>query len=70
MNLCSVSFSPFTIKTLSKESKFTPTLKIFFPKIEKNIKEFTRYLKLIGFLSDEENPDYDMTYSSLVKYKS
>ena len=72
MKLCGISFTPFKINTLSKELKFTLTPKIIFPKIEKNIKNFIRYLKLRAFRSNEENMDCDIAdyNSSLASYKS
>ena len=68
MNLSSVSLTPSQIQILSKGLKFTPTPQRNLPEMEKDIKDFTRKLRLVEFFS--ENPELDTPDSSLVKNKS
>ena len=49
LNLSSVSLTPSQIQSLSKGLKFTPTSQSNLPETEKDIKDFTRKLKLIEF---------------------
>ena len=63
-----MSLTPLQIQILSKGFKFTPTPRRNLPEMEKNIKDFTRKLKLVEFFS--ENPELDTPDSSLVKSKS
>ena len=53
------------MKILSKGLKFTPTPQCNLPEMEKDIKDFTRKLRLVEFFS--ENPESDTPDSSLVK---
>ena len=68
LNLSSVSLTPSQIQILSKGLKFTPTPQRNLPEMEKDIKDFTRKLRLVEFFS--ENPELDTPDSSLVKNKS
>ena len=63
-----MSLTPLQIQILSKGFKFTPTPQRNLPEMEKDIKDFTRKLKLVEFFS--ENPELDTPDSSLVKSKS
>ena len=66
--MSSVSLTPSQIQILSKGLKFTPTPQRNLPEMEKDIKDFTRKLRLIEFFL--ENPELDTPDSSLVKSKS
>ena len=68
LNLSSVSSTHLQIQILSKGLKFTPTPQRNLPEMEKDIKDFTRKLRLVEFFS--ENPELDTPDSSLVKSKS
>ena len=68
LNLSSVSLTPSQIQILTKGLKFTPTPQRNLPEMEKDIKDFTRKLRLVEFFS--ENPELDTLDSSLVKNKS
>ena len=68
LNLSSVSLTPSQIQILSKGLKFTPTPQRNLPEMEKDIKDFTRKLRLVEFFS--ENPELDTPDSSLVKNKA
>ena len=56
------------IQILSKGSKFRATPQRNLSGMEKDIKDFTRKLRLVEFFS--ENPELDTPDSSLVKNKS
>ena len=47
LNLFTVSLTPSQIQTLSKGLKFTPTPKRNLTEMEKDIKDFTRKLRLV-----------------------
>ena len=68
LNLSSVSLTPSQIQILSIGLRFTPTPQRNLLEIEKDIEDFTRKLRLVGFFS--ENPELDIRDSSLVKNKS
>ena len=57
LNLSSVGLTPSQIQILSKGLKFTPTPQRNLPEMEKDIKDFTRILRLVEFFS--ENPELD-----------
>ena len=57
MNLSRVSLIPSQIQIFTKGLKFTPTLQRNLPEMEKDIKDFTRKLRLVEFFS--ENPELD-----------
>ena len=50
VNLFSVSLTPSQIQILSKGLKFTPTPQRNLPEMEKDIKDFTRKLRLEKFV--------------------
>ena len=60
--------TPSQIQVLSKGLKFTPTPQRNLLEMEKDIKDFTRKLRLAELFS--ENPELDTPDSSLVKNKS
>ena len=66
--MSSVSLTPSQIQILSKGLKFTPTPQRNLPEMKKDIKDFTRKLRLVEFFL--ENPALDTPDSSLVKSKS
>ena len=68
MNLSSVSLTPSQIQILSEGLKITPTPQHNLPEMERDVKDFTRKLRLIEFFS--ESPELDTPDSSLVKNKS
>ena len=68
LNLSSVSLTPLQIQILSKGLKFTPNPQRNLPEMEKDIKIFTRKLRLVEFFS--ESSELDTPDSSLVKCKS
>ena len=68
LNLSSVSLTPSQIQILSKGLQFTPTSQRNLPKMEEDIKDFTRKLRLVESFS--ENPELDTPDSSQVKSKS
>ena len=51
LNLSSVSLTPSKIQILSKGLKLTPTPQRNLPEMEKEIKDFTRKLRLVEFFS-------------------
>ena len=67
LNLSSVSLTS-QIQILSKVLKFTPTLQRNLPEMEKDIKDFTRKLRLVELFL--ENPELHTPDASLVKNKS
>ena len=68
MNLSTVSLTPSEIRTLSKDLKFTLTPPRNLQEMEKDIKDFTKKLRLAEFFT--ENSELDAPDSSLVKNKS
>ena len=68
MNLSSVSLTPSQIQVLSEGLKITTTPQHNLPEVERDVKYFTRKLRLVEFFS--ENPELDTPDSSLVKSKS
>ena len=67
MNLSSVSLTPLQIQNCGKGLKFTTTPQRTLPKMEKDIKYFTRNFRLVEFFP--ENPEFNTPDSSLVKNK-
>ena len=65
--MSSVSLTPSQIQILSKGLKFTPIPQRNLPEMKKDIKDFTRKLRLVEYFS--ENPELDTPDSSLVKSK-
>ena len=63
-----VSLTASQIQILSKGLKFTTTPLRNLPEMEKDIKCFTKKLRLVGFFS--ENPQLDTPDSSLAKSRS
>ena len=68
LDLSSVSLTPSQIQILSKGLQFTPTSQRNLPKMEEDMKDFTRKLRLVESFS--ENPELDTPDSSQVKIKS
>ena len=68
MNLSSVSLTPSQIQVLSEGLKITTTPQHNLPEVERDVKYFTRKLRLVEFFS--ENPELDTPDSPLVKNKS
>ena len=63
-----VSLTPSQIQILSKGLKLTPTPQRNLPEMEKDIKYFTRKLRLVVLIL--ENPQLDTPDSSLAKSRS
>ena len=57
LNLSSVTLTPSEIENLSKGLKFTSTPQRNLAEMEKDIKDFTRKVRLVEFSS--ENPELD-----------
>ena len=58
LNLSSVSLTPSQTEILSKGLKFTSTPQRNLPEMEKDVKDFTRKVRLVEFSS--ENPELDI----------
>ena len=68
MNLSTVSLTPSEIRTLSKDLKFTLTPPRNLQEMEKDIKDFTKKLRLAEFFTENSELDFYKKKASTRKY--